>query len=507
MKEVFDRKLFKQAGEERFEVPEEFEQKLETMLAGLPKRKRSPLRWKTALVAAAVLSLVFSSTAFAVSNYVKQRMEALNKEKIEEYFSQIHSSPMNADSYSRDLSTAELEHLAKLKQAYAAEGKFPEGELKIIEEEEHYKNKGVAFLPQYSMFFFPEGEMTQEELLQYIDFMAKRDYSLGTMNEKINAGEEQPPAANAAEQSAGIIWEKIQSNKDNIVMEYNGDMKAEMSLSVGGNLYFSERRAVWNGETTSLYKWKAGEQEPVKLEIQAPDDMQFWNLAADTAGNIHVMLFTDIYKNNGQGRFQVWKLDGDGKLIKKTDVSQTLNDTSLYPDAFAVDDEDRYYFIGMDYSGILVTDQEGKELAKITGEKIDVRALSRGKDGKMYASILEGEEYTPGLARLDADNGKIDKIYSGILPGNMGAYDVMAAGADCDFLFLGFGSGVYSFNLGDEKAKLTIPLYELPAESVTKCLTEDGRIFVSEGKYDQFDETKMDFQKLVTERFYWIPAE
>lgn len=57
-----------------------------------------------------------------------------------------------------------------------------------LDDAEDYK-KGVGFLPSKSTFFFPEREMEDEELLQYIDFMQKREYSLLTINEEIEKRE------------------------------------------------------------------------------------------------------------------------------------------------------------------------------------------------------------------------------------------------------------------------------------------------------------------------------
>ena len=58
----------------------------------------------------------------------------------------------------------------------------------MLDSPEKYK-KGVAFYAARSTFFLPEEEMTEEELLELIDFREKRDYSLAKITEEIEAGD------------------------------------------------------------------------------------------------------------------------------------------------------------------------------------------------------------------------------------------------------------------------------------------------------------------------------
>ena len=58
----------------------------------------------------------------------------------------------------------------------------------MLDSPEKYK-KGVAFYAARSIFFLPEEEMTDEELLELIDFREKRDYSLAKITEEIEAGD------------------------------------------------------------------------------------------------------------------------------------------------------------------------------------------------------------------------------------------------------------------------------------------------------------------------------
>ena len=77
---------------------------------------------------------------------------------------------------SRPLTDGEKNRLEELRQAYLEEGYFPKKELVMLDSPEKYK-KGVAFYAARSIFFLPEEEVTDEELLELIDFREKRDYN------------------------------------------------------------------------------------------------------------------------------------------------------------------------------------------------------------------------------------------------------------------------------------------------------------------------------------------
>ncbi len=93
----------------------------------------------------------------------------------------------SADSYSRPMTESETARLEELRQAYLEQGYFPKKELTLIDSPEKYK-KGVAFYAERSTFFLPEKELTDEQLLELIDFKEKREYSLAKISEEIAEG-------------------------------------------------------------------------------------------------------------------------------------------------------------------------------------------------------------------------------------------------------------------------------------------------------------------------------
>ena len=90
--------------------------------------------------------------------------------------------------YNRPLTETERSRFDTLNQSYEEEGMFPKGALTVLESPEAYKGKGVGFYETRSTFFLPEQELTDEELLQLIDFYHQVNYSLQKVGGQIKQG-------------------------------------------------------------------------------------------------------------------------------------------------------------------------------------------------------------------------------------------------------------------------------------------------------------------------------
>ena len=222
--DLFEQKLFQMAAQEKMIVPDTLYSKAESLPDRLSKRRPAPLmNWKRALVLAAALTVLCSATVMAAVSAVRQRMEAMNEQEIEDYFVQLHAGRAGADHYSRLLIDGEQTRMEALRQSYEEAGVFPEKALAMIANAEEYRGKGIAFSADSSTFFLPEGTMSDEELLQIIDFQQRRSYSLQTMNEKIAAGETAFPEQQIRQTSASAEENGKEAQKS--VIPYNGDLE------------------------------------------------------------------------------------------------------------------------------------------------------------------------------------------------------------------------------------------------------------------------------------------
>ena len=107
--DFLDRKLYKMAEQEQMAVSEDLDARVDDILQHLEKNGRGSRHHysfrRAAILAAACL--VLASATVAASGMYQARMENMNHEKLETYFSGLQDADVAADSYSRPLTDGE----------------------------------------------------------------------------------------------------------------------------------------------------------------------------------------------------------------------------------------------------------------------------------------------------------------------------------------------------------------------------------------------------------------
>lgn len=181
MYEKIDEELRLLARSSEIPLPAGYEQYIESVLWRIfseKKRLRRRYVWKTVAASAVFIVLCVSTSMIKSRLGTNQRMEEMLSSEIAEYNFIETKSTANADSYYREFTIEEEERLAKLEEAYEQEGMFPERQLSIVDSKNEVKLESTCFIIADSMFYFPDRELKDEELLEYIDFCRKRDYSI-----------------------------------------------------------------------------------------------------------------------------------------------------------------------------------------------------------------------------------------------------------------------------------------------------------------------------------------
>lgn len=493
-KDKFEYTLFQMAKQETIIVPDTLSKRVDDILVSLPKKAGIfRMTWKKSVVLAAALTAVFSITVTAAVSAWQQRMEAMNEKEIEEYFVQIYTQKIGVDNYNRSFTEKEKERLQELSMAYEEEALFPKSVLTMISSPEEYKGKGVAFYGETSTFFFPEKEMSDEELLQIIDFRHKRDYSLQVMNEKIEAGEIAFPEEEIAENKA-----KAEATDDTILQSsavlnpgqeltipYTGDLEIQY-MAMGKNSIFLTG---WN----TIHTMEIGSSDSELFFDDFDTKTEVTALYQDNKGDIYIALLElteseDYCAIIADKKYKksLWILSAEGEIKKKIDLSSYEDKMHGIITRMAVDDAGYIYLRGSFMKDILlVFDGEGKYVKSITSDlespymPHSSAGLGIGKDGKVYTQIVSGdkEHIKMGIASVDLEKGTLDDIYLDIVPENTIMLDIIAPGADTDFVFWGY-DGIFTYNLGEESAVNILPAYEAPCtwEGCEYCALPDGRI-------------------------------
>lgn len=132
--------------------------------------------------AAVLVALLFGSLSIPASalvhSLVQTRMEEVPEEELKTLVDDVYRQQVEEDSTSRPYTEEEKARWEELYAKYR-EGTFPEGELMQVESVEEAERLEFCYLVPNSMFYLPDRELTEEEMLQIIDFSMKRNYALG----------------------------------------------------------------------------------------------------------------------------------------------------------------------------------------------------------------------------------------------------------------------------------------------------------------------------------------
>lgn len=183
---------------------------------GTWKRKKT-----AALAAAAALMLAAGIVALpikaAVESIVRERMEGIPEEELQDTADMIQAQEALADGFSREYSDREKARSEELWQAYE-NGTFPEGIIMQVDDAGGAPEGVLCYDRSAGIFYLPEEEMTDEELLQIIDFQHRMEYAVL----ENNAVTEEEKAAYRAEEE----------RKRAIVREAGG-ISAEEAIEIG----------------------------------------------------------------------------------------------------------------------------------------------------------------------------------------------------------------------------------------------------------------------------------
>lgn len=192
-------------------------------LAGSPRRKENrksishSSRFPRAAVTAAgvllAVGIIGVPVRALVSSLVRERMEEMPAEERQEMVEMVDSQGVETDSYTREYTAEEKRRMSELYSQYQ-QGVFPEGELPQADSVEEAEAMELCYLTTNSTYYLPGRELTDEEILQIIDFETKIGYSLSKRYEEEFADEiaarelEQKELAAQVADSGGITEEE-----------------------------------------------------------------------------------------------------------------------------------------------------------------------------------------------------------------------------------------------------------------------------------------------------------
>lgn len=530
--DYIDRKIRKMAESERMTVPESLDAKVEKILDGLEtakadnntdgKRANQTVRHYgfRRIVIPAAACLLLASVTVTASGLYRARMESMNHEKLETYFSGLQEADVAADSYSRPLTDSEKNRLEELRQAYLEEGYFPKRELAMLDSPEKYK-KGVAFYTARSTFFLPEEEMTDEELLELIDFREKRDYSLAKITEEIEAGDYEyvktedsalpgdMSQESGSQQTQDAGEASVVPGADTAAQEwqvaYEGDVSIRCAAVAENGLYVGGFTA--DGQARVEYL-PYGSGTPETFFEDFAENGEVYSLCTAPDGSIYAGLKGLAVPGAEHGWLPViYHISPEGKLLNSFTVGE--REWNIV-DSMATDAQGRLYMrmrMQEDGSYVRIYSAEGELIGNVADDNSyavqGAGALGQGKDGKVYAATQAVGNTTAGdmamtLVSVDPESLRFVPVAGGenviCSADTIYPWKMVAAGVSetADFILWGY-NGVDTYRLGETEFTRVQENWEMPCGTEGTCavLVPDGRILYI-GASDGFQGTTAD---------------
>lgn len=131
----------------------------------------------TAAAFVAVAGMISFPVRAVVASVVQERMESVPREEMTSLNDMVQSQPVAADSFSREFTDKENGRIKELWREYK-NGNFPENVIAQANTVEEAPEGTLCYIRAASLFNLPVEEMTDEEMLQIIDFQNKMSYAV-----------------------------------------------------------------------------------------------------------------------------------------------------------------------------------------------------------------------------------------------------------------------------------------------------------------------------------------
>lgn len=215
--------------------------------------------WRKMVMTVAAFVLVVGVVSFPVrafvTSVVRERMESIPKEEAQEINNMVQSKPTEADVFSREYTDSEEERKKVLWQEYK-DGKFPENVIAQVENAEEVSEETLCYIRSTGVFNLPAQEMTDEEILEIIDFQHKMSYAVS----QGTAAQE----ARAERQEEEKQWrEKIQAT---------GGISEEKAIEIATKQMKDELGE--RAEGKEILKYEDGSVAVIKIDISEQTDYE-----------------------------------------------------------------------------------------------------------------------------------------------------------------------------------------------------------------------------------------
>ncbi len=222
-------------------------------------------RLHQAVAAAAAFVLIAGAvipSQAGLRHFVKDRLENIPKQELEAVNQMVQGqNNAEADSFSREYSKEEIKRMQQMQEAYQ-NGRFPQQTITFTDSVGQIPDDSLSYDPDTSFLYLPDRTLTDEELLQIIDFNYTRDYAVsqGTAaQEARKEWEEKEEGLKAKVQKEGWITEKEALQAAEVYLQTEFGLSAEGMIA---DVFLDEPK-------TGLFIYHVGYQTEDDISIYA----------------------------------------------------------------------------------------------------------------------------------------------------------------------------------------------------------------------------------------------
>ena len=221
------------------EIPERMKKQIYSNCIKHKRTKDITFRYSqflSILIGVVLLGALSIGAAAAVIN-VKQRMEEMSEEEYEDYAYEVENDTFitTDEGYSRELTDSEIARILKLERDYYDNGLFPQEAMAHLDTKAELKEGQMAYVAEDNLIYLPEGEMSDEQLLQYIDHDTKKWYvnAQALEEEGFDTDINSQLSYESTPITPGSIEERVRQKAEAYLMKYLGvDINADPSWIV-----------------------------------------------------------------------------------------------------------------------------------------------------------------------------------------------------------------------------------------------------------------------------------
>ena len=220
---------------------------------------------------------VFASSlgAWAAINLYHEKMQSITQEDKKNYNETVQNSEKAGDSYSRSLTKQEEERMQSLRIAYEKRGKFPENKIREVSKKKDIRENELAFCTENSTFYLPQETLTEEQILEIVDYMEKRDYSVREQN-KVVEETPQPDEKISKKEAMQLACKSIETmyevstDKADVTCEFNATRTAKGKRLASYQIAL--KKQTWLFDALVEVDSKEGEIQQIAIEHKKQEE-------------------------------------------------------------------------------------------------------------------------------------------------------------------------------------------------------------------------------------------